>query len=551
MSWLDILGSVFNVSSAAAGASSGGGGGLSGLAGILGPITGASTPSASSAGTNALLMALGGLASKYKATPLAGATEDEIKRANRENLIAGALGALMTGYGQYSQEQAKQQALGGLADILAKGAQTPQGPVQPGQTMAPVPMSQQIAQWTQQNPQMAELGIKAIETAQANETKQALEALKAQQRAEQIAYNRRLDEAKLAMGYTQGLGSVQAGERAAANALLGLQAQGIELPEGQLSEAAKVLTSPRPSAEQGRALAQKALGTQSKQEINFTVPPQTADKISPALEALYAGEFNKMISDPKTGEMRRAVDIVNDQFPANISQRISEFTGEAPVGTTESTPLSPGTQAGDLVEAIQAGTKSKKATAKRTEYVKAYDRFAKPVSDIIANGYKADNFKNEINGLLDDGTYSSTRSAFKMFEKSLDDSVVREGELRDVIAASVPKFIQLQQTITGLLGKKQDIPESLKQDLRTATETIATIRRQAGQDAETAVNKATKSFIDENNLGVSVLDYMPKQTRIKDLMRQGQGAGALGTPIGIPSPTPTPTARTITRIEEL
>ena len=138
-----------------------------------------------------------------------------------------------------------------------------------------------------------------------------------------------------------------------------------------------------------------------------------------------------------------------------------------------------------------------------------------------------------------------------MFEQSLDEGVVREGEMRDVVAASVPKFIQLQQSITGLLGKRRDIPESLKQDLRTATETIASIRRQAAKDAENAAKEATRSFIKENNFGASIFDYLPKQIPIKDLMQQAQRPRALGTPIGIPSPTPTPTARTITRIEEL
>lgn len=183
MSWLDILGSIFEVGSTAAGASSGSGIGLSGLAGILGPITGAATPSASSPKANYLLTALGELARSYKATPLAGATEDEIKRANRENLIAGTLGALMTGYGQYSQQEANKQALVGLADILAKGPQTPQGPVRPGETMAPISMSQQLAQWTQQNPQMAELGIKALESARTNEAKIAVEQAKALRKA--------------------------------------------------------------------------------------------------------------------------------------------------------------------------------------------------------------------------------------------------------------------------------------------------------------------------------------------------------------------------------
>jgi hypothetical protein len=107
-----------------------------------------------------LISAVGNVAGRARWTPRADATASDIRRANRNNMLAQLLGAGAQAYQGYQE----QQAYGSLADLIKQGSMTT--------TMPQSPLSSQIFGWGQANPQFAKtataLGLDQLQKEQQN-----------------------------------------------------------------------------------------------------------------------------------------------------------------------------------------------------------------------------------------------------------------------------------------------------------------------------------------------------------------------------------------------
>src|SRR5574343_1943603 len=128
---------------------------------------GGSTASAGATGYGASsgmpwLQGLAMLAQSFKATPRPGASQKDMDKANRINMLTGLLGAGAGMYAQRQDQEAKQTALQGLFDIYKNQGmnQNMQGPTMPGEMPLDAGLSQRIFAWGQQNPGLSEQAMK-------------------------------------------------------------------------------------------------------------------------------------------------------------------------------------------------------------------------------------------------------------------------------------------------------------------------------------------------------------------------------------------------------
>lgn len=192
---------------------------LDALSGIFSSGSGASAGGYT--GANPFLVALGGLASRFRATPNPGASRGDIERANRINLLAGLVGAGVNAYGAYSDNQGKQQALQGLFDIYKQGGTRQQGPMPDGSAMPKLGLAESIFAWGAQNPglsdQAMQLGLQASQQDIANrryDQERAFQQQQFEQRQSefdrQLAETSRMHNASIAQQQAQlGLGYAQ------------------------------------------------------------------------------------------------------------------------------------------------------------------------------------------------------------------------------------------------------------------------------------------------------------------------------------------------------
>lgn len=124
----DWLNTLLNLGGTAA-AASGSGGSTGGLLASLGSIFGEASPQGNRPGLGLALSGLGQLASKFQATPNEGATEEDVKKANRYNMIAGILGGLGQIAGGEIARQSQSEAKGELAKILSGAGTTTGQPI--------------------------------------------------------------------------------------------------------------------------------------------------------------------------------------------------------------------------------------------------------------------------------------------------------------------------------------------------------------------------------------------------------------------------------------
>lgn len=139
-----LLSSLFSVGSAAAGSQDGGSTG--GILSSLGSIFGEASPQGNRPGLATALSGLGQLAGSFRATPNEGATEEDIKKANRYNMLAGILGGIGTIAGGELGRRYQDEGKSELAKILG-GAGTTTG--------QEIPTSQKLAKWIEQYPTLA------------------------------------------------------------------------------------------------------------------------------------------------------------------------------------------------------------------------------------------------------------------------------------------------------------------------------------------------------------------------------------------------------------
>jgi len=186
------------------------------------------SPYSSSIDWGSLLSGLGQVASRFEAVPNAGATEKDIERANRYNMIAGLLG----GAGQIAGSQMQASEKRGLGQDLAailsgQGTYTgqPIAPVSPAlatsQSKTPIPVPTAT-------PQSKSAALFGLINKYPNQASQILELGTKMQDAEAAAVKAEQDRrASAAMGLANILSKPNAGNLASSPELLGTLSTGV------------------------------------------------------------------------------------------------------------------------------------------------------------------------------------------------------------------------------------------------------------------------------------------------------------------------------------
>lgn len=251
-----------------------------------------------------LISALGSVASKTKWTPRRDATQEDIDKANRNNMLMALLGAGAEAYGNYQQ----QEAMGSLSDVFAKGGMTTTASGLPGTEPKQLGLAESIFEWGKQNPQFAAKALELGSAAQQQDKENRIAAAKALGKGPgnwgltQDYQAARIGEA-LDMGPAANLAQMQEQKeafekqaraqedqrRAILGDLLGTVTPGRPMtsvaPQAQPATAQQATPSILPPADMGQFIQGLAKATKAGQDFNVTVAPgANMDAAARALE---------------------------------------------------------------------------------------------------------------------------------------------------------------------------------------------------------------------------------------------------------------------------
>ena len=239
-----------------------------------------------------LISALGSVASKTKWTPRRDATQEDIDKANRNNMLMALLGAGAEAYGNYQQ----QEAMGSLSDVFAKGGMTTTASGLPGTEPKQLGLAESIFEWGKQNPQFAAKALELGSAAQQQDKENRIAAAKALGKGPgnwgltQDYQAARIGEA-LDMGPAANLAQMQEQKeafekqaraqedqrRAILGDLLGTVTPGRPMtsvaPQAQPATAQQATPSILPPADMGQFIQGLAKADRGGQEFNVTVAP--------------------------------------------------------------------------------------------------------------------------------------------------------------------------------------------------------------------------------------------------------------------------------------
>jgi hypothetical protein len=426
------------------------------------------SPYSSSIDWGSLLSGLGQVASRFEAVPNAGATEKDIERANRYNMIAGLLG----GAGQIAGSQLQASERRGLGQDLAailggQGTYTgqPIAPVSPalatsqGATPTPSPAA---------TPQSKSAALFGLINKYPNQASQILELGSKIQDAEAAAVKAEQDRiTRLEAARIKAMQPPSFSEMQAADSYF--LSQGILDPQ---ERAAKVQSA---FAERGKPLSPIAAPS--------------------AIQPDYAGILRGVGQAAAQGE---PIDVRIPSGAMSEEDAINSFREgfQVPKEGQGQPFLAPGTN-----EQYPKSAELRRENEQRTEEAKNREqvRFQREIKTDIQAPFKevldagavsVPNF-TKIKDLLKQKTYAATVQAATLVKAALDKSVVQPSEQKVMLESLETTIEKYRRAIKeGITGKKQDLGESARNALLQTAKVAAKVNSDASKAARAAINEA-------------------------------------------------------------
>jgi len=429
-----------------------------------------SAPSSSGLDWGSILQGVGQLASRVEMVPGAGALDEDIRKANRFNLLAGLLG----GAGQIAGSQIQASEKRGLGQDLAailggKGTYTGK-PIKKGEypesllgktledgiVPPPAPQSKSAAlfglmnKYPNQASQILELGTKMQDAEAA--------AVKAEQDR-----NTKLEAARIKAMQPPSFSEMQAADSY-------FLSQGILDPQ---ERAAKVQSA---FAERGKPLSPIAAPSATQ--------PDYAGILRGAGQATAEGKFIDDVRIP-SGAMSEedAINSFREGFQAPKEEQGQPFL--AP-GTNEPYPKS-----AELRRQERQQTEDEKNREQVRFQREIKTDIQAPFKEVLdAGAVSVPNF-TKIKNLLGQKTYAATVQAATLVKGALDKSVVQPSEQKvmlESLESTLEKYKRLIKE--GVTGQKQDLGESARNALLQTAKVAAKVNSDAAKAARAAINEA-------------------------------------------------------------
>jgi hypothetical protein len=448
---------------------------------------GSSAPSSSGLDWGSILQGVGQLASRVEMVPGAGALDEDIRKANRFNLIAGLLG----GAGQIAGSQIQASEKRGLGQDLAailggQGTYTgqPIAPASPalatsqGAVSSGVYPESLVGQAIPQSalttpvpaamPQSKSAALFGLINKYPNQASQILELGTKIQDAEGAAVKAEQDRnTKLEAARIKAMQPPSFSEMQAADSYF--LSQGILDPQ---ERAAKVQSA---FAERGKPLSPIAAPSVTQ--------PDYASILRGAGQAAAEGEpINVRIPSSAMSE-EDAINSFREGFQVPKEEQGQPFL--AP-GTNEPYPKS-----AELRREQQQRTREEKDREQVRFEREIKTDIQAPFKTVLDTGTESVPNFTKIKDLLKQKTYAATVQAATLVKAALDRSVVQPSEQK-VMLESLESIIEKYKRIIqeGITGQKQDLGESARNALLQTAKVAAKVNSDAAKAARAAINEA-------------------------------------------------------------
>lgn len=402
------------------------------------------------------LAVIGQLASSFKATPRAGATEKDRNKANMINMFSSLLGSGLTSYSAQQDQTAKQQAMNELMSIYQRGGNpNMQGPVMPGQAPLDQGLTESIFGWGQKNPGLAplsmELGLKARATDLDTQRWEQDRQFKIDQAKQ--AYD--LDKLRLNQ------------QQAYQNASLGLERErlGVTRAQAQAEEARKTAELSAPFTQLERL--GKVFGT---------------DAVT-ALAPSILGGGN--VQTPTLGTTPTA----------QPNQYMTPMEG----GGATTTMLNP-------LQAILGDIKAKKTREEERPYI-ADSLQRLQTADQSGGWSKNIGRYDSVLEMLDSGNYAQQMNALKSLTQMIDNSVVQSGELNTAQQMLISNADAYTRNLESWLGSnKKPLTKDQLEPLREMARIYAGGAQSALKSRMSAERKQLEPFVRDPESKLTLFD---------------------------------------------
>lgn len=506
MALSDILSALFSVGSAAAGSQ--GGGSTGGILSSLGSIFGEASPQGNRPGLATALSGLGQLAGSFRATPNEGATEEDIKKANRYNMLAGILGGLGTIAGGELGRRYQDEGKAELAKILG-GAGTTTG--------QEIPTSQKLAKWIEQYPTLAsdetlklQLGMQEKE---ADRTLKQMDVLRKAMTGglrEVDLYN--IAESRGVLPEDRAAWVERERQKRAQEGLSSLGLMGLKLP--QQSATAEFTQAPSPTAT-GGTIAQDILRKADKgQEFDITVPADQAESVMKGLE--------------QSGYQEQPV-TAKPNFATTEEQRGAERRQEQ-----------------------ESRTKSRE---EGKAFLDFYAINKEPFTDLQRQSTEAPKTYDTIVSQLMSDDPSVQQNGLTALLAARDESVVQIGELDRFNETVYTPLEKLNRQAQALFGKRLPLSQNIRDALIASAKDVRDIKMQAGDAADKSIRKASEENALGNRKISGISEYRKNYKSIRDWLgekNRDQNNPIMSTPNSVQiAPTQSYRPRRIMKIEPL
>lgn len=488
-----------------------------------------STPSSSGLDWGSILQGVGQLASRVEMVPGAGALDEDIRKANRFNLLAGLLGGGAQLAGGQMQAARKAGMLKDVSDILS-GKQTTTGqaiePAFAGTSATPTATAEAMAP-TLQTPQSTSAALYGLIDKYPGYAPEIIK-MAGDAQADQI---KRMDIARKAM--TGGLREVDLyniaesrgilpedraawveneKQKRAQGGLSSLGLMGVKLPQQSAIAEFTQPTTPPPAQ---NPVAQDILRKADKgQEFDITVPPDQAESVMKGLEQ---GGYK-----------------------------------EEPV-TARPNFLTPEEQRGAKRRQQRETQETQRQEVK--DVGEWYDRNKQPFVEIRQQSVNAPRTYDIIVSQLMSNDPSVQQNGLTALLSARDESVVQIGELDRFNETVYTPLEKLNRQAQALLGKRVPLPESIRNALIKSARDVRDIKKQAGRAADVSIMKAARANA-KGNFDISgISEYDTNYKSIRDWLDE-KNQDTNNSIMSIPStvetaPTQSYRPRRIMKIEPL
>ncbi|MGA1114515.1 MAG: hypothetical protein ACO3TI_06155 [Aquiluna sp.] len=499
-----------------------------------------------------LISALGSVASKTKWTPRRDATQEDIDKANRNNMLMALLGAGAEAYGNYQQ----QEAMGSLSDVFAKGGMTTTAPGLPGTEPKQLGLAESIFEWGKQNPQFAAKALELGSAAQQQDKENRIAAAKALGKGPgnwgltQDYQAARIGEA-LRMSPAANLAQMQEQReafetqakaqedqrRAILGDLLGTVTPGRPMtsvaPQTQPATASTATPSILPPADMGQFIQGLAKATKAGQDFNVTVAPgANMDAAARALEQEGLKDWG--YTEPPTSDA--APFLAGPQATATPTPRAM-------------TAMQRGVAEAEQKLQQEADRQREERELREAQAAQGFrEQEKKPFDAITTGATMAKKVAKDVNGLLAQNNRFATAQALTLVKKSLDNSVLQSGEYKTAESQLETWRNRIERGLLSIQGDQMDFSPEARESIRQVANMLAKSGLSSASEATKLIEQLVKARKDNKPINIFEEQLQEfKRLEIGDLGSkidsitqsiQGLTPSAAPTPIGSPQASP-------------